>query len=762
MKLNLNSKLLISILSVTTAIFLFTFGYIATQMRPVMESNVERIADENAGKYANLVRSHLTEEMKITRTMADNFEVITVYNGDQILRHSKMFQKKIFEKHSNYKSVWMSWELKYIDPNWKKDFGRYRITAEMKKGNVSIIVDSLNLLGDDINGLYYKLKVGKKDVLTEPYFDEFDGKQEMVASVVSPVINKGNFVGLAGIDIPLSRFSEIIKNAESVNSSTIFMVSNDGTFVGNQEEKMVGTSIGDIFKKDKVDILKMIKKGDAFSLNHFMEGRGEYYITFYPFKITETNTPWMVGVAVPRSAISAMSDDTIRNTMAVGILGFVILSLVIFFVSRGITLPLFKITKSLNLLAKGEIHKIKRLEFKSQDEIGDIANSTNMLIDGLSKTAMFAKEIGHGNLDANYETVSKNDILGNALVDMRASLQKAKLDENQRRRIEKEQNWATSGFAKFGELLRNNTDNMEDFTYSVISNLVKYTESNQGAMFLANNDDENDVYIIMSSCYAYDRKKYMDKRIEVGENLVGQCYLEGESIFLTDVPDDYINITSGLGDANPRSILLVPLKFNDQIYGVIEMASFNIYKDYQISFIEKVAESIASTISTVKVNLRTIKLLEDSKLKSEELAAQEEEMRQNMEELQTTQEESARKEVEMNGILNALNTSYLVAEMDLDGNIITINESALAVLGVSKDSAEGHNIRDFINDNESEEFELLWQDVLDGKTVNRNHYVTRATGKILLSESYTPIYDDEEQMYKVLNIGVEVRPDEIN
>jgi PAS domain-containing protein len=228
---------------------------------------------------------------------------------------------------------------------------------------------------------------------------------------------------------------------------------------------------------------------------------------------------------------------------------------------------------------------------------------------------------------------------------------------------------------------------------------------------------------------------------------------------MTDVPDNYVNITSGLGDANPRSIILVPLKFNDNVFGVIEMASFDVYQDYQIEFIEKVGESIASTISTVKVNIRTVKLLEESKLKSEELAAQEEEMRQNMEELQTTQEESARRETEMNGILNALNDSYLVAELDLDGNIISINDNAANMLQKPKEQVEGSNIKDFQTPEEINEFEELWQMVIDGNTAKRQRYINRANTKILITESYTPIYDEMDQLFKVLNIGIEVEKD---
>ena len=123
--------------------------------------------------------------------------------------------------------------------------------------------------------------------------------------------------------------------------------------------------------------------------------------------------------------------------------------------------------------------------------------------------------------------------------------------------------------------------------------------------------------------------------------------MEKDYIFLTDIPKDYINISSGLGDENPRSLLLVPLIYNDEIFGIIEIASFNVYKDFEVDFVRRVAESIAATISTVKSTIQTAMLLEQSQQQAEEMSAQEEEMRQNMEELRATQEQSARREQEL-------------------------------------------------------------------------------------------------------------------
>ena len=301
-------------------------------------------------------------------------------------------------------------------------------------------------------------------------------------------------------------------------------------------------------------------------------------------------------------------------------------------------------------MAKGILPKDKIKEGK--DEIGQMSYALNQLVTSLKDVSNFANQIGRGNFDTGFKPLSAEDNLGNSLIQMRDELKAAADEEKKRKEEDDQRNWATQGQARFAEILRENNDNMEELSYDVISNLVKYLGANQGGLFLINNNDSSHLFIEMASCYAYDRRKYMQKKLEMGEGLIGRCIQEKEPIYMTDIPNDYIHITSGLGGENPRSLLLVPLILNDDIFGVIEIASFTEIATYQVEFVEKIAESIASTIATVRTNIKTTLLLEQSQQQAEEMSAQEEEMRQNMEELRATQEQSARKEQELGRMLD--------------------------------------------------------------------------------------------------------------
>ncbi len=258
----------------------------------------------------------------------------------------------------------------------------------------------------------------------------------------------------------------------------------------------------------------------------------------------------------------------------------------------------------------------------------------------------FMEAISAGNYSANFDDELLRGTMGNTLITMRDKL-KANAEEDRKR------NWSTSGLAQIGELLRTSFTTTQDLFDSIIKFVVKYTKSNQGGLFLLNEENAGQKHLELVACYAYERKKFLNKTIDVGEGLVGQSFLEAQSIYLVEVPEDYVAITSSLGSAKPNALLVMPLKVNGKVFGILELATFGKYDPHEIELVEKLAESIASTISTVRINESTRILLEKTQQQTEEMRAQEEEMRQNMEELEATQEEMRRKEKHIQTMLDS-------------------------------------------------------------------------------------------------------------
>jgi hypothetical protein len=278
--------------------------------------------------------------------------------------------------------------------------------------------------------------------------------------------------------------------------------------------------------------------------------------------------------------------------------------------------------------------------YKIQKKTDDLDKSRSAKLDEetqrISSLSDFIQAISAGKYD--YQ-LNMADELGDKLVAMRNTLKTN--SENEQQRI-----WGSTGMAQIGDILRSNYKVVAELYDGILKFVVNYTKSNQGSLFIVNDEDAAKVHLELVGAYAFHRKKFMEKQIGIGEGLTGQCYLEGEPIYMTDLPSDYVRITSGLGEANPTCVIIVPLKVNEKIYGVLELAAFHKYAPHEVELIGKFAESIASTISSVKVNERTRILLEQTQQQAEEMRAQEEEMRQNMEELSATQEEMSRKERE--------------------------------------------------------------------------------------------------------------------
>jgi hypothetical protein len=292
---------------------------------------------------------------------------------------------------------------------------------------------------------------------------------------------------------------------------------------------------------------------------------------------------------------------------------------------------------------------------KTSDEIGVTSHALNNLIDRIRAASDFAGKIGQGELNITYDQHFTNDVLATSLQNMHVRLKEA--DEENKKR-----NWTTAGLAKFGDILRQAETDLEKLSQNIISNLVKYLNANQGQIYVAEvNEDDKKEFLQLTSTYAWNREKFMQKIFHKGEGLIGQAWIESQTIYLTEVPQDYISITSGLGVALPGNILIVPMKINGEIYGVIELAAFRIFEPYQIEFVEKLAEVIASTLSTHKINMRTRILLLESQQQAEELRAQEESVRQNQEEMMATQEEMTRQRKELEEKIAHLENQLILA-----------------------------------------------------------------------------------------------------
>jgi HAMP domain-containing protein/CheY-like chemotaxis protein/GAF domain-containing protein len=241
-------------------------------------------------------------------------------------------------------------------------------------------------------------------------------------------------------------------------------------------------------------------------------------------------------------------------------------------------------------------------------------------------------------------SVTKGDLTRQITVEAQGELDDVKTNINQmianlRETTERnqEQDWLKTNLAKFSRMMQGQKD-LESVSRLIMSELTPLVSAHHGAFFIADNDASGMMLKLIAS-YAYRARKHVANRFAAGEGLVGQAALEKQPILLQNVPDDYIQITSGLGEAPPRNVIVLPILFEGEVKAVIELASFLPFSQIHQMFLDQLSESIGVVLNMIQANMRTEELLEQSQKLTQELQSQSKELQLQQEELKRSNTE---------------------------------------------------------------------------------------------------------------------------
>uniref|UniRef100_A0A832M4H0 Circadian input-output histidine kinase CikA n=1 Tax=Oscillatoriales cyanobacterium SpSt-402 TaxID=2282168 RepID=A0A832M4H0_9CYAN len=282
-----------------------------------------------------------------------------------------------------------------------------------------------------------------------------------------------------------------------------------------------------------------------------------------------------------RTAKAQLAAQQTVSTIVLGIpVSFIILSLVGWGLSRNISRPLRKLSDTAEQIAGGNL-AIALSDTTAQDETGVLTRTFNQMVINLRET-----------IEAN---------------------------ENQR--------WLKSNLADLSQQLQGQRS-LETLAELVLTSVAPLVDAQQGVFYLWDAASEPPRLKLLSS-YAYQERKHLANEFRLGEGLVGQCALEKQRIVLTEVPGDYIRIRSGLGEALPLNIVVLPILFEKEIKGVLELASFQRFGELQLTFLEEASNVAGVMINAIAAYIQTQTLLEQSQLLTEELRHQQEELLQS-------------------------------------------------------------------------------------------------------------------------------------
>ncbi|MBO0859761.1 MAG: HAMP domain-containing protein, partial [Chloracidobacterium sp.] len=347
------------------------------------------------------------------------------------------------------------------------------------------------------------------------------------------------------------------------------------------------------------------------------------------------------------------------------------------FMAGNLTTQVRGIAQVVTAVAKGDLKR--KLTFESKGEIAELVNTINAMTDTLATFAdqvtTVAREVGvEGKLggQANVPgasgtwrdlTDNVNQLAANLTTQVRAIAEVATavtqgdltrsiaveaqgevafLKDNINEMIRnlkdttqknKEQDWLKTNLARFSSMLQGQRD-IAAVANMILSELAPLVDARQGTFYVNRTNAEGERVMKLLGGYAYTARKNLANEFCAGEGLIGQCMIEKRRILLTNAPPDYIVISSGLGEAPPLNIVVLPAIFEEEVKAVIELASFNRFSETHIAFLDQLTESIGIVINTIEANTRTERLLTQSQSLAAELQSQQDELKKTNERLE--------------------------------------------------------------------------------------------------------------------------------
>ena len=328
---------------------------------------------------------------------------------------------------------------------------------------------------------------------------------------------------------------------------------------------------------------------------------------------------------------------------------FLTLGIILYYSQKGL-ISFDKVRESVADLSFGKPLQLRKSDFQLID-IG-LYEDLNKIYSHLNSSKEYIEKLSIGNFSEDIDKLlDDNNQTDQTLIKLREILSAGAKESEDRA-------WVADGLASMNTLIRDNQNDLQMLCDKVLTSIVKYIKANQGSVYFV--DDEPEILIRLISSYAWSKKKHIEQSFYPGENVIGQVFLERETLVLKEIPKNFIRITSGLGDASPNSVLLVPIKRQDKVLGIIELASFGHFRSITVDFVERVADALAAAFLSIKTTSHTQKLLTESTQLAQKLKEGEEELLQNMEELKSTTEEMERRQTELSKLNHRLKSSEAV------------------------------------------------------------------------------------------------------
>lgn len=667
LKFGIRARLSAGFIAAIVLVSLIFVGYFSINNRKSDKDGAISRMSTTCDRISSEIVGSLNIGLGRTRSLTNSFEGIR--SLDQAAQDAFIFPflMDAMKLNKNYLAFWISFELKYIDPEYKNQPGRKTWLVDHLGDSLVKRYEYRGTRGIPESPQYDSIKKFKNEELIDPYWYnpkmfKIDHDPILEATIGVPVMLDDKVVGLAGIDFKLSQFNAIIQSSDAGLDYKTYLISNNGTIVVSPDNSQVGKKITDVrLFADKTSLLSdSISKGALSGSGSFINGHG-YYYHLSPVKIGTSAKAWYVCMIESKRGILKDANHLFMTSILIGLSVILLLSILLHFLSIPLVKPITSTTRVLDLLSQGKISEVTKQKSHNNHELGVMAESVNRIQERFKAISEFAADIGKGRLDTVYPFNTEHDMLGKSLEQMQADLILLRSETSKK-------DWFKTGISGLNDAFRGGID-LNSLAKICIQYVAKYLNMPIGAIYFA--DDSHQV-LRLGAGYAFSKRKELNQTVLYGEGLIGQCAAEKEPIILTKIPEDYFPVKSATGSATPKEIIVVPCLYNSNLMAVIELGKLAPFTTEEQELLNGFSENIAITVQTVKAKDEMSILLAKTLEQKEELQAQEEELREANQTLEKQTEELRRSE----GNLQAQQEELRVTNQELEKNAQLLEEQS--------------------------------------------------------------------------------------
>ena len=604
---------------------------------------------------------------------------------------------------------------------------------------------------NDINSYYY-YKTRNSIAFGHPGLIRENAKNILIMQVTSPLKFGTRLLGVIGADFSINSITSDIAEIDIPKQFGITVITSDGQIIASPEKKLlIGKNFANLFPENSDYYFLKFRRHENFEIyqnNEYVIGRN--------FKMDDYNFHYCVCAVADSADISVSGNIFLAKAAGLGVAVFLLLVLLIVLFRRQYTLQINQLTQKSQRITDvdASYESVSGLyipELRLLDNIMQRHHSTFVKIRDLNR------EIEEHRYNDTLDTLPKDNKFQQSYNKMLETLRLIASSENERKENEARQNWIKQGIALINDSMRIGTNQVNLLCDNILLNLLKYTDAVLGGIYLLLNEDDGQ-YLQLVSAVALGKKKALKIKIQKGVGLVGTCALEKRTIYLDNLPDDYITVMSGLGRSKPKYLAIVPLLYDEELIAVLEIAFIRELKDYEKKFLETMADTVASALVTARINTKTEQLMQQFRSQAATLAKNEKLMQDNIKELKAEQQKSLEREADMKSLIDAVNNTILTIEYTTEGVLLTANDKYLKNMHYDDLSEiQGVNVLDLVK-TEREELETVIKNVsTTGQFYEKEMKRFTKSGEVRwLWSTYTPYYNYEGKITKILYFAIDI------